>query len=116
MNFVTVEVVRKLGWMTAPVEEGTPVDLYQGPNLIASAPTNASGQAAFFLPGGGAYRFHTEWWGREWWSSLTDDCSPGSCLNNEIDVSGVAVTVTKPNDVPAPPGISVNAYTGGPPG
>jgi RHS repeat-associated protein len=115
LNLVTVDVKRDMGFTSAAVEAGTWVDLYQGSSWITRAATDAAGQATFILPGAGPYRFRTEWWDSQWWSSATDDCSPTSCPNKTIAVSGVAVTATRPNNLPAPPWVSVNAYTGGPP-
>jgi RHS repeat-associated protein len=114
VNIVAVEVKRQLGGgMTAPVP-GASVDMYQGSTHVSGAVADANGVATLFLPAVGPYRFHTEWWGADFWSSTSDDCSPFSCPNRTIDVSGVAVTVVKPGYVPAPL-MAVNAYSGGPP-
>jgi RHS repeat-associated protein len=111
--FVTVDVNRDMGGVQVPLETGTVVDLYQGTNLVASVPTDATGKAAFVLPGTGPYRFHTSWWNAHWWSSTSDDCSPWSCPRKAITVSGVEVTVKSLGQTTIPD-VAVDGYTGEP--
>ena len=89
------------------------VNVYEGTTWRGNALTDGSGVALLTLPGPGPYRFHSSWWGRDFWSSSSNDCSPSSCPNTTITVSGVQVQVRKPDGSGAQSSW-VNAYSGGP--
>jgi RHS repeat-associated protein len=116
-GIIAVNVLRQKGGLTGVVTEPVPnasVKIYQGSTVVGTTQTDGSGVAVAMLPGDGPYRFQTDFWGAQFYSSPTADCTPTSCLNKTILVSGVVVTVLKPGPLPYE-GLFVNAMTGGPP-
>jgi RHS repeat-associated protein len=112
-GFVPVRVQRFVAGVPLPIQNW-PVDVYREGTPVSTVVTNQNGDAPVLLPGDGPFRFHTQWGGAQFWSSDNYDCSPTSCQNRTITVTGVDVSVVTPGYVAYPTPVQVNAYSGPP--